>query len=324
MARSRRLLCFILLSTLSITYTAAATDCFVPNGTDRNVLPDVSPDSIEYVPCNQVNPFSMCCRYGADECLPNGLCQGDAGDGRLPVWRESCTDPTWTSPFCLKLCIKGKTPNGPDCTYLEHVFRCPMCVLWKELIRQLDDDTDVIVHECPDGGFCCGYNNNSCCGTAEAQYIVDGQVTNVKPGSTTTTSSSSTSSSTSTSNATAITDQANSPATPQSNGNGGGTNVGAIAGGVIGGVVALALVGTAIWFFKGRRKQQQYGQPAHHAQDLYYPPPKSPASPRYHVHPGLHEAYGSSDSYDTYQLDSQEKHEIGYQQRDRILRQELE
>ena len=203
-------------------------------------------------------------------------------------------------------------------------LQMPHVRLWKQLIRQLDDDTDVIVHECPDGGFCCGYNNSSCCGTAEAQYIVDGQVTNVKPGSTSTTSSSSTSSSTSTSTATAIIDQANSPATPQSNSNGGGTYVGAIAGGVIGGVVALALVGTAIWFFKGRRKQQRYGQPTHHAPDSYYPPRQSPAPPRYLVQPGLHEAYGSPDSRETYQLDSQEKHEIGYQQKDRVLRQELE
>ncbi|KAL8839048.1 MAG: hypothetical protein Q9176_004724 [Flavoplaca citrina] len=203
-----------------------------------------------------------------------------------------------------------------------------MCVLWRKLIHQSDDDTDVIVHECPDGGFCCGYNNGSCCGTADAQYIVDGQVTNVKPGSTTTTSSSSTSSSTSTSTATAIPDQSNGPATPQPNGSGGGTNVGAVAGGIIGGVVALAFIGAAIWFFKGRQKQQapmeQHGQPTHHAQDSYYPPPKFPAIPRYYVQPGLHEAYGSPDSRDTYQLDSQEKHEIGYQQKDPILRQELE
>ena len=34
-------------------------------------------------------------------CLPNGLSEYIASDGEYEYWRESCTDPTWTSPYCL-------------------------------------------------------------------------------------------------------------------------------------------------------------------------------------------------------------------------------
>ncbi|KAI4227581.1 MAG: hypothetical protein L6R36_002282 [Xanthoria steineri] len=301
MAISKESVFFILLSGFAAVSLAGPTDCFVPNGTDRNDGSDVKANSIAYTPCDQRAPFSMCCRYGADDCLDNGLCQGYGADGSRPIWRESCTDPTWTSPYCLKLCVRGQTTTGFDY-----------------------EDGDVTVHECADGGFCCGQNNDTCCGTSEAQYIVNGQVTNVDPKSTTTSSSSS-SSSTSSSTPAPIGQGSPAPPTPQSNTDG-GTNIGAIAGGVIGGVVALAIIAAAIWFFKGRRKHQvpDAQQQPHHAQDAYYPPPKSPAPPQYHVQPGLHEVQGGSDGLDTSQLDGQEKYEIGHQKRDRMGRQELE
>ncbi|KAI4267102.1 MAG: hypothetical protein L6R38_008413 [Xanthoria sp. 2 TBL-2021] len=193
----------------------------------------------------------------------------------------------------------------------------------KSILREaLHQDGDVTVHECPDGGFCCGENNSTCCGTSEAKYIVNGQVTNVNPKSTTSSSSSSTSSTTATTTPSQANTQDNP--TPQSN-SGGGTNTGAIAGGVIGGVVALALIAAAIWFFKGRRKHKApNGQQQHQAQDGYHPPPRSPASPQYHVQPGLHEVQGGPEGLGTSQLDSQEKYEIGYQKKDRMGRPELE
>ncbi|CAL8584570.1 hypothetical protein XPA_010157 [Xanthoria parietina] len=300
MAISKESVFFVLLSAFAPFSLAGPTDCFVPNGTDRNDASDVRANSVAYTPCDQRAPFSMCCRYGADDCLDNGLCQGYAADGSRPVWRESCTDPTWTSPYCLNLCVRGQTATGFDY-----------------------EDGDVTVHECPDGGFCCGQNNDTCCGTSAAQYIVNSQVTNVNPNSTTTSSSSSTS----TSSSTPAPNGQGSPAppTPQSNTDG-GTNIGAIAGGVIGGVVALAIIAAAIWFFKGRRKHQapDAQQQPHQAQDGYYPPPKSPAPPQYHVQPGLHEVQGGPDGLGTSQLDGQEKYEIGHQKKDRMGRQELE
>lgn len=64
---------------------------------------------VHYRPCNETSEFSMCCRldevggYGADTCLPNGLCTNIPTNSIDPqtYWRESCSDPTWKSPYCL-------------------------------------------------------------------------------------------------------------------------------------------------------------------------------------------------------------------------------
>lgn len=80
---------------------AAAALCFYPDGS-----PVVDP---AYQPCNPaVGAQSMCCgtnhtqRSLDDTCLPNGLCQTREANVDAMYWRESCTDPTWNSPFCLK------------------------------------------------------------------------------------------------------------------------------------------------------------------------------------------------------------------------------
>src|ERR1700738_2653497 len=82
--------------------------CYIPDG---SVVTDGA-----YAPCNAVaGATSMCCAivpvgnaqgYNAsqlDTCLSSGLCE--ASDGTF--WRDSCTDPTWTSPNCLRnlVCI---------------------------------------------------------------------------------------------------------------------------------------------------------------------------------------------------------------------------
>ncbi|KAL8816777.1 MAG: hypothetical protein Q9223_004274 [Gallowayella weberi] len=273
MVPSRILLSVNALFIFASTALAVGTDCFVPNGTDRNKKSDVSPDSIAYVPCNQKDPFSMCCRYGNDDCLPNGLCR--------------------------------------------------------------DSQNDVVVHQCPDDSFCCGSDNSTCCGTSEAKWIVNGQVTNINPSSTSSASSStskisSSTSLTSSTTATPLPGQAGGTPAPTPKPDDGGTNTGAIAGGVVGGVVALALIGAAIWFFRRRGRHQQ--QP-----ELADAPPKAPA-PRYHVHPGLHEAEGGWDGVtgkSMSEVDSQARYEIGDQKRyeigdpkkdmkDMTARQELE
>lgn len=185
------------------------------------------------------------------------------------------------------------------------------------------------MHQCPDQSFCCGQYNTTCCGTSDAKWIVNGQVTNINPNSTTSatsstsTTSSRTSSSTSSTTATLSSGQAGNQQGSQSNH--GGTNVGAIAGGVIGGVVALAIIGTALWFFMRRghngREEQQHHQP-----DSYYASPNA-SGPRYQIQPGLHEAEGGSDGLDQKamsEVDGRARYEIGYQKKDRVGRQELE
>jgi hypothetical protein len=62
-----------------------------------------------YTPCNSNQPFSMCYRsqpdiYGAPPdyaCLPNGITLQNNTRWGIAYWRQSCTDPTWQSPYCL-------------------------------------------------------------------------------------------------------------------------------------------------------------------------------------------------------------------------------
>lgn len=118
MPRKRILSCVVWSSFIG---TSFATDCYNPDQSNRNKDPDVPTGYIYYLPCSLVTKYSVCCRApnnGGDTCLPNGLCQGYAADGSKPLWRESCTDPTWNSPFCLNLCTTGVNAQGGSSTYI--------------------------------------------------------------------------------------------------------------------------------------------------------------------------------------------------------------
>lgn len=69
------------------------SDCYFRDGT--NVL------NGQYVPC-RLTSASMCCGtnrgYNVDSCMDNGLCNAAYSE---KLYRESCTDPTWASPYCL-------------------------------------------------------------------------------------------------------------------------------------------------------------------------------------------------------------------------------
>lgn len=80
-------------------FLAAQTQCYLPDG---------SKAGSQYQPCNSVpNASSMCCDTSAgDQCQPNGLCKGFP-DNTPQLWRDSCTDQSWRSPFCLQLCVNG-------------------------------------------------------------------------------------------------------------------------------------------------------------------------------------------------------------------------
>lgn len=108
----KELLFFVVFSFFATTF---AVDCWNPNGSNRNEDSDVPEGSIFYQPCSLVTKFSMCCRSpqnGGDSCLENGLCQGYNGEGSQPIWRESCTDPTWNSPYCLNFCTTERDETG--------------------------------------------------------------------------------------------------------------------------------------------------------------------------------------------------------------------
>ena len=97
-----------ILVILSHIVTFVSANCYLPNSTDRNsILWDAH--GIDYQPSgfgSSVDDFQMCCatnnRAVPDTPRKDGLCQLGA-----TIWRESCTDPTWKSPSCVKLCVDG-------------------------------------------------------------------------------------------------------------------------------------------------------------------------------------------------------------------------
>lgn len=79
--------------------------CFFPNGSisaNFRAGNDTKGTNL-YKPCNLGFSASMCCRP-TDECRHDGLCNSRF-DGL--AWRGMCTDPTWESDECLKICING-------------------------------------------------------------------------------------------------------------------------------------------------------------------------------------------------------------------------
>lgn len=95
---------FLLLNIFfSIICSSAHATCYNPNGIDKNA--DLGKEI--YQPCDAGDEHSMCCalnRPDADKCRNDGLCFS-TWDSNL--WRESCTDPTWKSSSCIKLCVSG-------------------------------------------------------------------------------------------------------------------------------------------------------------------------------------------------------------------------
>src|SRR5438105_4550717 len=108
-ALMRFLLALLLSAGPAILITAAEVPCYAPDGV--TVAPNDS-----FVPCNklgitQQGIHSSCCLLdsdasgaaGRDLCAASGLCI----NGGI-VRREYCTDPTWTSPACVKICVDGQ------------------------------------------------------------------------------------------------------------------------------------------------------------------------------------------------------------------------
>ena len=98
--------CCLLLYTTR--YVRAQAQCFFPNSislTSGNLNGDFP---YEWVPCNPHTPESMCCRTNTttnpDTCRLDGLCESY---DKASVWRDSCTDATWLSGYCVKWCISG-------------------------------------------------------------------------------------------------------------------------------------------------------------------------------------------------------------------------
>ena len=72
----------------------------------------VDDKTFNYSLCDSGKEFSMCCAVGND-CRPDGLCFTDSTG---LIYRKGCTDPTWASPSCVKLCYTdiGTLPSSSD------------------------------------------------------------------------------------------------------------------------------------------------------------------------------------------------------------------
>ncbi|KAG6986709.1 hypothetical protein G7Y79_00073g098080 [Physcia stellaris] len=221
-----------LLLNFYLLVSIASAACYYPNGTDVAAF---TSQNEAYQPCNVTAQASMCCRIniadesGRDHCRSDGLC---ASPKRQYLWRESCSDPTWKSPHCQKLCLDydGLDPFGNSVV-----------------------NNNVALTVCDDGSLCCGTktNGSTCCIEGKGVWMVDGKETTVNPNATVSTSTSALPASTS-SASTAANAAESTSSTPKSSSH--KSNTGAIAGGVVGGVVGLAVIGGAIyWLFHPRQ-----------------------------------------------------------------------
>ncbi|KFY24344.1 hypothetical protein V491_02198 [Pseudogymnoascus sp. VKM F-3775] len=184
----------------------------------------------------------MCYRVSTDEstfnyppdlgCLPNGITISNSSiPGANPYWRQTCTDQTWKSEYCL------------------NAFNdCPIDTNGNAPVTPCGGDASVATT------WCCGQSNTTCCDTPAAISIP----LTIGPTSTTSTSSptpSSTSSSSS-SQTTPTTTSTSSPIetpTPQAS----GLSTAAKAGiGSAAGVCAVGIIGIGLWLLMRRRKMK--------------------------------------------------------------------
>ena len=112
----------------------------------------------------------MCCALGrpvyhVNACLANGLCE-DVTTGW--IWRESCTDPTWEDPRCLKLCMEESESRRRTGSAAGE--------LTATTVYLAADTGDAMLTACADGSYCCGNGNATCCEQGLGYAIVDGQV----------------------------------------------------------------------------------------------------------------------------------------------------
>ncbi|KFZ18066.1 hypothetical protein V502_04319 [Pseudogymnoascus sp. VKM F-4520 (FW-2644)] len=198
------------------------------------------------VPCNQNQEFSMCYRVGTDNsvynyppdlgCLPNGITVANASiAGANPYWRQSCSDQTWESEYCL------------------NAFNdCPIDTNGNAAVTPCGDPSTALT-------WCCGEANVQCCGTTAAIKIpltiglTSTTSTSLSSSSTSSSTSTSSSSSSQTTPATTSTLSPTETPIPQASGLSTGAKAGIGSGVGVGAVVAI-LIG--LWLLMKRRKRR--------------------------------------------------------------------
>ncbi|KAL8926539.1 MAG: hypothetical protein Q9208_002866 [Pyrenodesmia sp. 3 TL-2023] len=249
------------LTILSVI-VAAIAGCYYPNGTDRN---EGFPRDI-YLPINPGDEFSMCCSSLGDKPRSDGLCENAEGS---VIWRESCTDRTWQSPKCIKLCADSSPGN------MESLLPAKDSKLIRFIDtnnspgvgRQMDNDEQVT--PCTDGSYCCGDGSLGfdCCNEGRGVFVRDGTTQNANPSSTSASStpSSSTDGSTTTPPTSASVSADQRTAAPSlaptltptaaTTPEGSKVDAGAVAGGVVGGLAGLVFIVVGAWYLLFKRRK---------------------------------------------------------------------
>ncbi|KAI1327436.1 hypothetical protein F5Y16DRAFT_399432 [Xylariaceae sp. FL0255] len=226
---------------------ATGTTCYFPDGS-------VAQGNL---PCDPDGNVSTCCGVASPDgaCLANFLCQ----DIDKKLIRGSCTDQTWSSPFCPQYCLVDQL-GGEDVVSCQNVTKS-------------------------DSTFCCNGDTN-CCDSGDGVFTVfpapsvtfatwnlaaSGYVpiattsstvapSSVPPSSKTTLSSETTPSGSSPAEATPSSTSSLSPPTSTASSK---LSTGAIAGVVVGSFLGLSAVVIPVFFyFKTRRAKRNQSQPS--------------------------------------------------------------
>ena len=275
------ILFLLFLHYLLLTRAQQNVSCFFPNGI---TIADEASKNDFYAACptSAGNDGSyMCCKTSYpfnDVCNDNGLCarQNDASLGEQQgLLRSTCTDPTWTSPSCLKLCITGlgKCSTRPAAKGGIKVWRTALTTSMADYLGNVANATEQFVKQCDDGSWCCEAQTpplndqnvlnssmqnqvNACCSQGKGVFINNGKVTDVNPNGTATSVSATAAATQSPSSATPT------PPPPHH------SNTGAIAGGVVGGVAGLVLIVAATFYFRRMKRNHDSMQEGSSGQEI--------------------------------------------------------
>lgn len=216
----------------SKTFPSRPTSTDNRAGTDRNA--GLPPNL--YAACNPSASASMCCALDSTSYFLNGksgtICRSDGlcanGNGQY-ITRTACTDLTWQSPDCVKLCINGTNQAG----------------------------NDMFITPCNDGSYCCGNNAVAiqCCADGQGVFVVNGDETMVNPNPVTSRSTSSTASTTQTTTA-------NASAAPQGTASSSPNTlkvhrltVAGLIGSIVGGVLGVLLIAGTVWYLASKKRK---------------------------------------------------------------------
>lgn len=263
--------------------------CYTPGGKNINEQLD-QPNGALYVACNLSAPVSMCCATGPnrtyqDVCVSNGFCHNAFYGDRDQLWRESCTDPTWKDPACIKLFVNGSGINASMGISLDGM--AASLVYWSLIDVNADSGNkigDILITNCDDGSYCYGDNNRECCRQGQGVFVLNGEQVDFDPAATSSSTSVSsgvasvsttaTSSPVSASSQPASTAISSSDTAESSSSKDSGLSTGAKAGIGVGVALGVLLVaGILFWFSRGRRKARNVPEPVDDEVDSKHPYP---------------------------------------------------